>query len=140
MNSSDSAVEDKIASAHGRRASVSWRLPASREDARYGRVRTAMLSAIGAPLRDRNREDSPATDFRPNFLEAGFPHEFVEFALGSTPHHPRLAVAIRQHSRDHLDLGVPRLSRVNEIPVFLDRVRDSFQTVPHGDVGAEQLK
>src|SRR5262249_18205090 len=93
------------------------------------RLKAGLQAAISAPLRDRYRENTAAADLGSYLLETGFAHQFVELELRATTHDPGIAVAISQHAGDHLDLRMPGLGGINEIPSIVDSLRKATKTL-----------
>src|SRR5437764_11436098 len=67
-------------------------------------------------LCERDGEDAPLVDALRELVKTRRGNELVELGLGASPHHPRLAAAVaRERAGDQLELGVPRLSGVEQI-------------------------
>src|SRR5688572_9584825 len=79
-------------------------------------------------LRERHRENAPLVDPLLDLLEAGVLDELVELGLAAPAHNPLSAAPVaRERACDQLELRVPRLAGVDEIPARLHRARKSAQ-------------
>ena len=73
------------------------------------------------------------------FSKPARPHQLVHLRLRAAAHDPRLAFAVGQHAGDELDLRMPRLIGVDQMPARLDGIGQAAQRAEHGLVVREQF-
>src|SRR5437868_8412584 len=95
----------------------------------------ASLMSSGEPLGERDRENAPFVDALLDLMEAGGGHELVELGLGTPPHDPWLPLAMAgQHAGDELELRVPGLAGIDQVPPRRDGRRQSLERAPNHPV------
>src|SRR5262249_12485197 len=71
----------------------------------------------------RNRENAGLADALRQLAKTGGGDKLIEFLLRAAAHYPRRPLPVaRQRPRDQLELGMPRLARIDEKTPGLDRI------------------
>ena len=99
---------------------------------RFARINLA--SSAERPIhltRNADAKHAPLVDFRLDLFESRESHQLVHLRRSAASHDPAFPFPITQHMRDELELGMPRLIRVNEIAAGLDRVGQPAQGIQH---------